>query len=702
MANEKNDSHQWFLRIAGGTVFGPVSTKGLIVWAEQGRIVPGNEVSNNRENWIPAEQIPELEMNWYVNAGSKTEGPFNRIAAESFLKSSKAPSDARMLHARDVDPAVLARRNQPEAPAEPAPEAKAPASNRHAAARPADAKGEPDTRDRRIAELEAALEKQREAVAQARQAAKSQAALEDERDQVRKQTQDLQAQLESVRANAEKDAQKRERKLDALRQEVARLQQEQEDARSRPMLELDAAATASATEDARQQAIEELRRQAEDEHRLREREADALRARIQQLEQELAQAAAAAGEAHAHANANQQQECDTLRQKLAAAQAETEASLTRAARLDQQVAELASQLGQHKNEHRKLMTDCELLQQQLSLAMSNASDAANETVDGDLRRRVEQLDAITAGLRQELAQTDQALVAERTALTDLLAASNERDLINQQRIKECEQRQSELDSQLQESGTTNEREARLSAELAAARARIAELQVRLARQPESTAARTPEAVELWLRQFATDELTTLDKALHEERDSFNHFRELSASRQESIQSRIQVLQRLLSGDHPDGRRASHGPYSSGLDQTRLRSEVDAMRETQQKESRQFEEREGELLRRIRLLETEETRLRSLLEATDMEGGKRIELMETIRRREQELAQERRNRDQDREQSQLAQQALLRRIEELERNAGISGEAASAGSRPDEPSGAAQPRRPASLGNWWKR
>lgn len=678
MANEKNDSNQWFLRIAGGTVFGPVSTKGLIVWAEQGRIVPGNEVSKDRETWLAAAQVPELEMHWYVNAGAKTEGPFNRIAAESFLKSSKAPADARLLHAKDVDPAVLARRNQTESstapePEAPAPEPRAPATGRHAAAKPADAKGEADARDRRITELEAAIEKQREAVAQSRQAAKGQAALEDERDELRKQTQDLQAQLESVRANAEKDAQKRERKLEALKQEVARLQQAQEEARARPMLDLDAAPATSVAGSTNQQALDDLRQQAEDEQRLREREADALRARIQQLEMD-----------------------------LAAAQAGNEASLARAAKFDLQIAELASQVGQRETEYRKLLAEREKLQQQLGIAMSAASDAANETADGDLRRRVEQLDAITAGLRQELAQADQALTAERAALAELLAASNERDLASRQHIEEIELRQATLERQLQEGGTPGERETRLSAEVSAARARIVELQGRLARLPESSASLTPETAAGWLRHFATDELTTLDKALHEERDSFNQFRELSTTRQESIQSRIQILQRLLSGDHPDGHRVAHEQHSSGIDQSRLRSEVASMRETQQKESRQFEEREGELLRRIRLLETEETRLRSLLEATDMEGGRRIELMETVRRREQELAQERRNRDQDREQFQSAQQALLRRIEELERHGGLPSETPSAGSSPDDSSrSATQARRKLSLGNWWK-
>ena len=705
MANEKNDARQWFLRIAGGTVFGPVSSKGLIVWAEQGRIVPGNEVSSDRETWLPAEQVPELEMTWYVNAGSKTEGPFNRIAAESFLKSGKAPAGAKLIESKDVDPAVLTRHSTPEtdaAPERPAPaEPKPPATGRHGA-------------EARIAELEAALEKQRETLTAARQSAKTQAALEDERDELRKQMQGLQAQMESLRTNAEKDAQKRERRLDALKQEVARLQQEQAAAKTSPMLELETATAAIRVEaegDDPRQAIEELRRQAGDERRVLERDAEQLRARIDKLESELVRAHAAAEEARKRAtilapavDPELQQTCDTLKKELADAQSDKQVLQRKSTDLDQRVAELASQVGQLETERRKLMGEREKLQQQLGVAMSEATDATNEAANSSLRRRAEQLEAVNEGMRTQLAQSDQALAAERTALAELLAASNERDLASGQRLADLEKRQAELEARLRDQGTASEREAKLMAEAMAARARIAELQGRIARLPETPAAAgraapAPEAAG-WLRQFATDELTTLDKALHEERESFNEFRGLSTSRQEAIQARIQAIQRLLSGDFPDARRASTpGQRIAGLDQSRLQNEVDSIRVAQQKETKQFEERESELLRRVRVLETEEARLRSLLEATDMEGGKKIELMETIRRREQELAQERRIRDQDREQFESARHALTRRIEELERAAGISTE-----SRPpmDDPAAADKPRRLPGIGSWLKR
>jgi hypothetical protein len=103
-----------------------------------------------------------------------------------------------------------------------------------------------------------------------------------------------------------------------------------------------------------------------------------------------------------------------------------------------------------------------------------------------------------------------------------------------------------------------------------------------------------------------------------------------------------------------------------------------------------------------VLETEDARLRSLMEATDMESGRKIELMETVRFREQELAQERRTREQDREQFQTAQQALLRRIEELERAAGGAISARPAGEDTPDSIGVSKNTRFAGFGKWLKR
>jgi hypothetical protein len=110
MSEEKNDSRQWFLRTGDKTIFGPVPTSNFITWAEQGRILSGHEVSCDRKNWVPAEQVPELGITWYVDDGTgKLRGPLNRVAAEQVLKSDKAPAGAKLVKAADADPAHVIR-----------------------------------------------------------------------------------------------------------------------------------------------------------------------------------------------------------------------------------------------------------------------------------------------------------------------------------------------------------------------------------------------------------------------------------------------------------------------------------------------------------------------------------------------------------------------------------------------------------------
>jgi len=653
MGNEKNDSRQWFLRIAGGTVFGPVSTKGLIVWAEQGRVVPGNEISEDRESWMPAEQIPELEMTWYVEDGTgKTVGPFNRVAAEAFLKNGKAPPGARLADSKqgkvssssarqESDPLPLFARSAPE-DSTPAP-----------AHTPRRVNEEPDAQSARVCELERALEKQKEMLALARQAARAQTALEEERDELRKQMQNIQTQMENLKSNAEKDAKARERKLESMKQEIARLQQERSETALQPIPADEATLLEShaGSQDV-SGAIEELRRQAQDEHRTMEREAETLRGRIAELENALAQ--------KARSEAQVQDASKALRAEL---ESRTEA--------------FTSQLAQRDAECDKLIKERDLLQRQLGAAMNAAAAATNNRgqESAELLRRLEQVQAVNEGLKSELVAADKSLEEERAAKADLLETANTRDVASRQRIEELEKAREALETQIRDMPPPNERETRLMADLAQARTRIVELQGRIARQPESDSAhdRAPRPVEStsWLRQLATDELTTLDKALHAERESFNAFRQLSTSRQSAIQSRIQTMQQLLSGTASDGRPRSAHDRIAAVDHSRLQNEVDSLRHEQERESRQFEEREAELLRRIRVLETEEARLRTQIDASDMQGGRMHELVETVRRREQDLALELRNREQEREQFQSARQALLKRIEELERQTGVS-------------------------------
>ena len=89
---------EWFLKIDEGDIFGPVDTASLKEWACDGRVTPGNQISDDRKSWINAEKIPELEMLWMVELGDGSfYGPLN-IAALADLIADDAVSSPIKAH----------------------------------------------------------------------------------------------------------------------------------------------------------------------------------------------------------------------------------------------------------------------------------------------------------------------------------------------------------------------------------------------------------------------------------------------------------------------------------------------------------------------------------------------------------------------------------------------------------------------------
>lgn len=89
--------------------FGPETRDRLIEWAKMGRIQPGQDISNDGENWKPAVEIPFLDMRWSIDIGDgRPRGPFNRHAAEALLKSGRLPPGSKLV---EVAPAFEERRD---------------------------------------------------------------------------------------------------------------------------------------------------------------------------------------------------------------------------------------------------------------------------------------------------------------------------------------------------------------------------------------------------------------------------------------------------------------------------------------------------------------------------------------------------------------------------------------------------------------
>ena len=105
-------SEKWYLRTQDDT-FGPETRERLLEWAKMGRIQPGQEISSDGETWLPAVEVPFLDMRWSIDIGDGTpRGPFNKHAAEALLRSGRLPPGSKLV---EVEPAF--EDGGPEAPA---------------------------------------------------------------------------------------------------------------------------------------------------------------------------------------------------------------------------------------------------------------------------------------------------------------------------------------------------------------------------------------------------------------------------------------------------------------------------------------------------------------------------------------------------------------------------------------------------------
>lgn len=72
---------QRFVKTPDGTIYGPVDVVTLCTWAADARVIPGCKISRDGKAWRPAEDIPELRLNWVVELSDGTSyGPLNLLA----------------------------------------------------------------------------------------------------------------------------------------------------------------------------------------------------------------------------------------------------------------------------------------------------------------------------------------------------------------------------------------------------------------------------------------------------------------------------------------------------------------------------------------------------------------------------------------------------------------------------------------------
>ncbi len=592
MSEEETDTRSWFLRIASGVVFGPVPTKALRLWAEQGRVQPGNEISLDRKNWIPAPSLEELDIVWYLedNQGNLT-GPFNKRAAEKLIADGRVGEGTSIVHKDDADLAHLVR---------PAME------NR----RKKPAGGDPELDFG--AEDEAALADEN--------------ALRTECEGLRLRISVLEKSQKQLLAAAEKECKSHERQLEAERSKVSKLEAELEEARLAEAAAINAAKSVSTQQEAAnakakgkvEAALEEVKAkyeadiaELEAKHKDELAAAEAKReAAIAQLEakhkEELESSEAKREAAIAELKAKHQSELETADAKRKAAIAELEAKHKDelAAAESQRETDLAELEAKHKEEFSA--SDAALVEVN---AKHKAAIAELATTHKDELAAMEaKHEAAVAGLTAKLEEETKKLEELQKEYSELLVFSNDRD--------------------------------------AQAETRIAEL----SRRPQISI--SGEA----------------DKVFASEIEYLNSLFDEGQKRQKQVRERIDELVALRSGGLADAaeRQAKMRAEKAAID--RSKEEINNLRLENARNVKHAEAREQELQRRIRLLEIELSQTKESARDADELRERIANLTDAVNDRDQIIVRERQERAAEHQQLEQAQQALLQRLETLEKPA----------------------------------
>ena len=92
-----NDSPVWYLKVRDDMVYGPITFNTLYEWVVQGRVLSSHTISNDQQNWMKAESLPELKMEWMVSLKNGEEyGPFNILAAPHLVERGIIEPDATL------------------------------------------------------------------------------------------------------------------------------------------------------------------------------------------------------------------------------------------------------------------------------------------------------------------------------------------------------------------------------------------------------------------------------------------------------------------------------------------------------------------------------------------------------------------------------------------------------------------------------
>ncbi|MDP6490907.1 MAG: GYF domain-containing protein, partial [Kiritimatiellia bacterium] len=92
------NSGRCHVRVSDNMTYGPVALTTVSQWAEQGRITAESEISFDRKEWVRADAIPELGLDWIAAENGDKYGPFNLQALAQLVRRGIVTPDAKVTH----------------------------------------------------------------------------------------------------------------------------------------------------------------------------------------------------------------------------------------------------------------------------------------------------------------------------------------------------------------------------------------------------------------------------------------------------------------------------------------------------------------------------------------------------------------------------------------------------------------------------
>lgn len=700
-----NKNSEWFVRMSNGTIFGPINTIGLSHWAADGRVMPDDEISVDRTNWMRACDLEELGMDTMLELPDGTfKGPYNPKAIDGLANEGKIPMRAVRFHKRELEERM---------------------ANRQISLFGDEAWEKPAEEDAIEDESKEQLEQQLE---QVRQEAKDAIELaQREAEDLRVEREQLMAELEALKESAAniQEPTSNDEQMDELIAEKAKLEndlataiQRHSDAAQqidglvaeKDALESELAALKhqGASNEQQDAIIQDLQTQAQllaEQLTAAEAERDALAQKLE--EQATTQLDAVLSEPPASMPVVETEEYLAIVAEKEALEATLAASKELA---EQATKSLENAVKVHEEdvaEQQKLRAKIELLQEQasnmnaeLAVAKEN-NDLAKELLslaEGAKKELTEALNVELSNLEEKTTQLakleENCSVAEKKAIalteeldtlkqshdeiqeeliqlkeeySELLDFSNARDT---ERNKELASLKQQLEERPEIVQTRREQmlESQLKASMQEADTLREQLE-NLSAQKMTEDNYTEDDISL-IKRFADESINVLRKTLEEEKEANLTARAKSIERQRVLHEELQRLERVMQRDPGELTRAEISEQRANKQIAKLQQELESERRHHQADVARAEANSTALEQRYRMQMQKEAALREQLSVAESRSADFDSVNNLLRRRETALLAAEKEFEEARQQWKMTEETLQHRIDELENGAGL--------------------------------